>query len=156
MQLNLELIFIFILLLWVVGLSFLVWKIRSQYKVFIDGSDKQTLSGFLEGVTRSLVDAKRMLHENAQRMEKIEQEGSFHIQKIGLLRFNPFRDTGGEQSFILALTDANDSGIVVSALYSRSGTRWYAKKVVKGKGEEHELSDEETKALKLAKEIKKT
>lgn len=155
MPLSLELVFIFILLIWLSGLSFLFWKIRSQYGTFIDGADKNSLSGFLENVTHNLNDTKRLLKDTSTRIEKLEQEGSFHIQKIGLLRFNPFRDTGGEQSFILSLIDANDSGIVISALYSRSGTRWYAKKVIHGKGEEHELSDEEQKAIKLAKNIKK-
>lgn len=155
MPLSLELVLIFILLIWLSGLSFFFWRIRSQYGTFIDGSDKNSLSSFLENVTHSLSDTKRQLKDTSVRIEKLEQEGSFHIQKIGLLRFNPFRDTGGEQSFILSLIDANDSGIVISALYSRSGTRWYAKKVIHGKGEEHSLSDEEQKAIKLAKNIKK-
>ena len=77
-----------------------------------------------------------------------------NIQKIGLLRFNPFKDTGGDQSFVLALLDNNDTGIVISALYSRLGTRWYAKKVAEGKGLEHELSDEEKKAISEARSRK--
>jgi len=83
--------------------------------------------------------------------DKIEKEGKIHIQKVGLLRFNPFKDTGGDQSFILSLIDGNDSGVIISGLYSRSGTRWYAKRVQDGKGVEHELSDEEKAALKEAK-----
>ena len=83
--------------------------------------------------------------------DKIQKEGLLHIQKIGLVRFNPFKDTGGDQSFILSLTDGNDTGVIISGLYSRSGTRWYAKKIVKGKSVEHELSDEEKKALSQAK-----
>lgn len=82
--------------------------------------------------------------------DRIEKEGQFHIQKVGLLRFNPFKDTGGDQSFILSLVDNNDTGVIVSGLYSRSGLRWYAKKVVNGKGAEHELSEEEKKALREA------
>ncbi|MBF8250314.1 MAG: hypothetical protein HW400_915 [Candidatus Levybacteria bacterium] len=83
--------------------------------------------------------------------DKIQKEGFLHIQKIGLVRFNPFKDTGGDQSFILSLVDGNDTGVIISGLYSRSGTRWYAKRVVGGKSLEHELSDEEKKALKEAK-----
>lgn len=83
--------------------------------------------------------------------DKIQKEGLLHIQKIGLVRFNPFKDTGGDQSFILSLVDGNDTGVIISGLYARSGTRWYAKRVIKGKSAEHELSDEEKKALKEAK-----
>ena len=83
--------------------------------------------------------------------DKIQRDSLLHIQKIGLVRFNPFKDTGGDQSFILSLVDANDTGVVISGLYARSGTRWYAKRVVKGKSVGHELSDEEKMALKEAK-----
>lgn len=85
---------------------------------------------------------------------RIDKEGDFHIQKVGLLRFNPFKDTGGDQSFILSLVDKNDTGVIISGLYSRSGLRWYAKKVKNGKGLEHELSDDEKKALKEVSSIK--
>jgi hypothetical protein len=48
------------------------------------------------------------------------------------------------------MIDGNDAGVIISGLYSRSGTRWYAKRVANGKGVEHELSEEEKKALKEA------
>jgi len=83
--------------------------------------------------------------------DKIQRDGLLHIQKIGLVRFNPFKDTGGDQSFILSLIDGNDTGVIISGLYARSGTRWYAKKVVNGKSAEHALSDEEKRALREAK-----
>lgn len=83
--------------------------------------------------------------------DKIQKEGLLHIQKIGLVRFNPFKDTGGDQSFILSLVDGNDTGVIISGLYARSGTRWYAKRVLKGKSADHELSEEESRALKEAK-----
>ena len=83
--------------------------------------------------------------------DKIEKEGFLHIQKVGLLRFNPFKDTGGDQSFILSLVNGKDTGVIISGLYSRSGTRWYAKRVIEGKSTDHELSEEEKKALKEAR-----
>lgn len=86
---------------------------------------------------------------------KLEEDGLLHIQKVGLLRFNPFKDTGGDQSFILALVDAKDTGVIISSLHTRTGTRWYAKHVIGGKGTEYELSHEEEEALKSAKVYKK-
>ena len=86
------------------------------------------------------------------RCDKIEKDEGYHIQKIGLLRFNPFKDTGGDQSFILALLDAHNSGIVITALYSRMGTRWFTKRIMQGKSTDHDLSDEEKKALSMASE----
>ncbi len=68
------------------------------------------------------------------------------FQRFGLVRFNPFEDTGGNQSFALALLDANGDGVIVSSLHSRGGTRVYAKAVAGGRSEAA-LSDEEARAV---------
>jgi hypothetical protein len=143
----------FLLFLWLAGISFLLWKMQSNFTVLVKGVERKTLPAILESVLKDTQGTRKSLAELAKRCDTIEKESRFHIQKIGLLRFNPFKDTGGDQSFILSLVDANDTGVIISGLYSRSGTRWYAKKIVKGKGFEHELSDEEKKALKLAQPI---
>ena len=76
------------------------------------------------------------------------------MQKVGILRFNPFADTGGDQSFVFAILDGNDTGIVLTSLHSRSTTRWYAKNVKKGKGVDFDLSQEEEKTIKTAVSLK--
>ena len=81
----------------------------------------------------------------------IEKKSLKHLQKIGFVRFNPFSDTGGDQSFCLSLLDNEDDGIIISSLHSRGQTRVYAKAVKKGKGKELELSKEEAEAIKKAK-----
>ena len=68
---------------------------------------------------------------------------------MGLVRFNPFEDTGGNQSFALALLDAHGDGVVVSSLHARTLTRVYGKAVAGGKSEAA-LSDEESEALRQA------
>ena len=67
----------------------------------------------------------------------------------GLVRFNPFEETGGNQSFALALLDADGDGWVLSSLHARSGTRVYAKAIVGGRSDTG-LSEEETTAIKQA------
>jgi hypothetical protein len=76
------------------------------------------------------------------------------LQKVGFVRFNPFSDTGGDQSFCLSVLDDEDSGIVLSSLHSRGQTRVYAKAVKKGKGKDFELSKEELETIKKAKKGK--
>ncbi len=89
-----------------------------------------------------------------KQLNKVEKDGHFHIQKVGLVRFNPFADTGGDQSFTLALLSGKDSGFVISSLHSRDSTRLYAKPIKKGKASGYELSTEEEQAIKRAKKIK--
>jgi Protein of unknown function (DUF4446) len=89
------------------------------------------------------------LDELAARSAVLEANGRRAFQKVGLVRFNPFEDTGGNQSFALALLDAQGDGFVVSSLHARTGTRVYAKVLTAGRAEAV-LSNEETEALQRA------
>jgi len=79
-------------------------------------------------------------------IRRLQEEGKLHVQKIGLIRFNPFKEIGGDHSFSLALLDGKDTGVVVTGLHTRERTRVYMKAVKEGKCE-FELSDDEKKAL---------
>lgn len=133
------------------GLTFYLRRMVQNYSVFTSGVHKKTLEDVLTTMVHDQRITKKELAFLSSRCDNIEKDGLLHIQKIGLLRFNPFKDTGGDQSFILSLINAADTGVVITALYSRSGTRWYAKRVINGKGLEHELSEDEKKSLKMAK-----
>ncbi len=150
MAFNPEYAVLFVSFIWLIALTFFLRKTSSHYNNLIKGSSGTTLSSVLDDLLKKMQFAQKDIDSLKKRCDTIERDGLLHIQKIGLLRFNPFKDTGGDQSFILAFVDGNNTGVVISGLYSRSGTRWYAKRVVGGKGTEHELSEEEKKALKEA------
>ena len=79
----------------------------------------------------------------------LESSGRRAVQRVGLVRYNPFEETGGNQSFALAMTDANGDGVVISSLHARAGTRLYAKAVAAGRSDAA-LSAEEAEALRIA------
>jgi len=142
-------IFIIIILgLWLITLTYFFWNLSTHYNHLIKNSNSASLQSLLEGLVADVEKVKRAIDLGASAYATIEKESATHLQKVKLRRFNPFDDTGGDQSFVLVLVDGKNSGVVISSLYSRSGTRWYAKEVVEGKGVEHTLSDEEEKALK--------
>lgn len=140
-----------IIILWLFIISYFLWKALSHYNKLGQGLKEKNFKSIMENLLKDVGLAKKDIDNLKLYCDKIQKEGLLHIQKIGLIRFNPFKDTGGDQSFILSLMDANDTGVIISGLYARSGTRWYAKRVVNGKSVEHELSDEEKKALREAK-----
>lgn len=140
-----------IIILWLFVISFFLWKALSHYNKLGKGLADRNFKAILENLLKDVATSKKDIDYLKAYCDKIQKDGLLHIQKIGLVRFNPFKDTGGDQSFILSLVDANDTGVIISGLYARTGTRWYAKKVIKGKSTEHDLSDEERKALKEAK-----
>ena len=136
--------------IWMIFLTLFAVRLSNHYNGLVKDTNKRTLQTMLETLLKDMEVTKKDIEILKDRCDTIIQDGSWHIQKIGLLRFNPFKDTGGDQSFILALLDEKDTGVVISGLYSRAGTRWYAKKIKNGKGVEHELSDEERQAIKEA------
>jgi len=89
------------------------------------------------------VDALNKLHHE---LEALTQHT---IQKVGVIRYNPFSDTGGDQSFAIAMLDALGNGVVLSSLHSRTDTRVFAKPVQSGRSK-FQLSDEEQDAIKKA------
>ncbi len=82
----------------------------------------------------------------SQEIENLKEKSKFSIQKIGLVRFNPFSEIGGDQSFSVALLDSNNDGVVITSLYSRGNNRTYGKSI-KNSQSEHQLSDEEKKVI---------
>jgi len=89
------------------------------------------------------VEALNRLHRE---LETLSQQS---IQKVGVIRFNPFSDTGGDQSFAVALLDADGNGVVLSSLHGRADTRIFAKQVLAGRSK-HALSEEEQDAIRKA------
>ena len=80
---------------------------------------------------------------------QLERSSRSHLQHLGFLRFNPFRDTGGDQSFAIALGDQDGNGVVISSLHSRDVTRVYAKPLVSWESS-YQLTDEEQQAIQRA------
>ena len=140
-----------VIFVWLLALTIFFWRILQHYNRLTKGVSSKSLKTILEELLQDVELHKKDIEYLKEYSLKLERDGLLHIQKVGLIRFNPFKDTGGEQSFILSLIDGKDTGVIISALYSRSGTRWYAKKVVEGKGVEYELSEEEKRVLKEAK-----
>ena len=89
------------------------------------------------------------MEEMAPRLATAEATAVTSIQKVGFVRFNPFQDTGGDNSFSVALLDQKNDGVLLSSLYMRDGTRLYAKEVKNGTTRTP-LSDEEAEVLKDA------
>lgn len=84
-----------------------------------------------------------------RRIPVVEDQGRRAVQRVGVVRFNPFEDTGGNQSFSIAMLDSKADGVVITSLHSRQQTRVYLKSIVAGKCETA-LSDEEAEALRRA------
>ncbi len=84
------------------------------------------------------------------RIDALEANAARSLQRVGFVRFNAFPDVGSELSYALAVVDGQGSGFLVSSIYSREEVRTYAK-AIRGYAADKELSDEERRAIELAR-----
>ncbi len=104
----------------------------------------------LEEILLQFKDLKENFEILAKEIKNLKKESLFFIQKISILRYNPFSDVGSNQSFSIALLDGNDNGLVLTSLYTKEGNRVYGKSVKEGSSE-YPLSEEEKEAIERAK-----
>ena len=81
---------------------------------------------------------------------RLRELGLKSIHKFGVLRFNPFKEVGSNQSFSLALLDGKNNGAVISSLHTREGTRVYAKPIKNAEADGFPLTDEEREVIQQA------
>ncbi len=143
------LVLILILLAWNVFLQLRLEGTRKRIKIFFKGRKTQDLEGVIAEQLKRMKKTENDVKELFEWNEKLQKIADISIQKVGVVRFNPFKDVGGDQSFAIALLDNNNNGVVISSLYSREGTRVYTKPIENGTSSYH-LSEEEKQAIQKA------
>ena len=143
-----------LVLLLVIGflvLSTRIGRAVRTYRELVRDQDGGTLHDRLVGSAEQAVRAGERMNEMEAMHSVMDQRTRRSLQHIGLVRYNPFDDTGSDQSFAIALLDDQRDGIVLSSLHGRTNTRIFAKPVADG-GSPHNLSDEESQAIRIAVE----
>ncbi len=100
----------------------------------------------MEDLIASIKKMKEKMASMETEMNLIKEEQRLSVQYFSVIRFNPFADMGGSQSFSAAFLNKEKSGVVVTSLYSKDGNRVYGKLINKGVCE-YALSEEEKKAI---------
>lgn len=115
----------------------------------LGSTDAGDLESQLTGYATRVESVDRKLEQLTAAYQELTVSSSLASQKISVVRFNPFGDTGGDQSFTLAVLDAHDSGYVLTSIHGREGTRVYVKPIDYGKSK-YTLSNEEKQAFNQA------
>jgi len=139
-----------IIFLWMFILSFLYYRQQQFFKEMTKDISKKDLGSILKSLAVAIKNNADNAAELRRHVQIIEKMDKRHLQKIGFIRYNPFSDTGGDQSFCLCLLDDLNNGIILTSLHSREQTRIYGKPVKQGKPFSYELSKEENEVLQMA------
>ena len=106
------------------------------------GSLEQTIGDLGEDVERIIL----ALQKANQRFIQIDEHLKHRVSHVKTIRFNPFPDQGGNQSFATAILNEHGDGVVLSSLYARDKVSVYSKPITKRQSE-YELTAEELAAL---------
>jgi hypothetical protein len=124
-------------------------RLERRLDALIQGEDGRNLAGVLDAHLERVGAVARRQDALDAHAAALDAQAHRSVQGVGLVRFNTFEDTGGNQSFALALVDPAGDGVVVSSLHARNQTRLYAKAIRSGAAE-GALSGEEAEALATA------
>ncbi len=136
------LVLVAVLFIWVTRLS-------QKYNRFMMGKDAKSLEASLG---TSLAKLDKILVSDMQRTKRVEEVAGklkSSYQKVGIVKYDAFKEMGGKLSFALALLNANDDGFVLNVMHSREACYTYIKEIIKGESY-ITLGDEEKEALEKA------
>lgn len=131
-------------------LSFFLFKLHHHYTKLTSNVSQKDLITSLNRLISVSEENTEKISDLSEKLNSEISQNKKHLQRVGFSRYNPFTDTGGDQSFSLSLLDENGDGVVISSLHSRENTRLYAKKVELGKVQDQALSKEEQSVIKEA------
>lgn len=135
--------------IWLLILTFLALKQKNFLKSLFPKDQRRDIRNKFQEVLEVISGFEKTIQILENRLTGFKRDSLGNIQKLAVLRYNPYNDTGGDQSFSLVLLDGKMNGVLITSLHSRAGTRIYLKNIVLGKSE-LELSKEEDRALRRA------
>lgn len=125
-------------------------RLKRKLGIFFSGKEAKDLEQVLLDQLHETRELDREIQELFEISNRLRELGMKSVHKTAVLRFNPFKEVGSNQSFCVALLDGKNSGLVLSSLHTREGTRVYAKPVIAGQAGSFPLTEEEKAAISQA------
>ncbi len=139
-------------ILWVFDLRDRLLRLERRLESLLTGEEDEDPGMALGPLTARFSRMNARTERLAVQTRGIEKTLQHSVQGMGMVRYSAYADTGGDQSFSLALVDGEGDGVVLSGLYARDTTRVYAKPV-EGWSSPRSLTGEEELALSKARRV---
>lgn len=126
-------------------------RLEVNYKIFMRGKGGRSLQEVFKQELEGLDIIREQTDLLHKRLTYVEKSLNRSYQKCGIVKYDAFKEMGGQLSFALALLNDSNTGFVINCIHSRDGSYTYIKDIVRGECA-IELCDEEKEALKIALE----
>jgi Protein of unknown function (DUF4446) len=139
-----------VLVILLISQAMRVKKLSTRLEKMSIGTDDASLPDMITEVVERLHNAEHRADKIESAVAILQARLPSCVQRVGMVRYDAFDNVGGQQSFSLAMLDAQNNGVVLTSVYSRMDIRVYAKSISNGTAS-HPLSEEEEQALRDAK-----
>jgi uncharacterized protein DUF4446 len=150
-----ELLVLFLLFLialifvWMVVIEYRLRGLGRSFRRLMTGRQGVDLEAVLMDHVARITRAEENLQAQNDRVAALEAYYPYQLQHASVVRFNPFGDKGGDQSFAIAVLDDHTDGFVLSCLHTRLDVKVYAKPIIGGQST-YTLTPEEKDAIARA------
>jgi hypothetical protein len=124
-------------------------KLKKKYSVFMQGKDAKSLEKDIIGLYEDNKFIKVSIEKNKNDIRELFKKQELSFQKVGIVKYDAFKQMGGQLSFSLALLNENDCGFIINSVHSTEGCYSYSKEIKNGQCSIL-LGEEEKQALDMA------
>jgi hypothetical protein len=140
-----------LLFLWNIWQQFSLRKIKQKQAILFQGKEAKDLEKIILEQQNGLINLSKQSKRLFEITDALTTASNIGLSKVGMVRFNPFKNLGGNQSFAVAFLNNHFNGLVISSIYSGEGSRFYAKTILEGKSlVQYPLAKEEQEAIDIA------
>lgn len=129
--------------------TFRIRKWKNKYYNFVRANEDFNIEDVLKDNMKKIEVLRELYAKQTLNIDELEKHVRISFEKYALHKYNAFEEMGGELSFVLALLNQNDTGILINGVHSREGCYMYIKEIIEGKCDKN-LSNEEKNTLKKA------
>ncbi|EAX46999.1 conserved hypothetical protein [Thermosinus carboxydivorans Nor1] len=146
-------VIILIALIFFININIKLSRLNRRYQKLMQGMEGANIERLLLAHIDEVRETVEKVNTLAAQCRHLDAVTKTCIQRVGIVRFNAFNDTGSDLSFAIALLDAQDNGVVLSSIFGRDDSRVYAKPIVNGQSS-YFLTNEEKEALDKARTVR--
>ncbi len=144
------------LFVWCLVLTYQLYRLRHAYLITLKKTGKTSIDEALHTIVHNDEKFEHILSSLQNDSDQFTENLKAAVTRVGIVKFDPFGRSGGDQSFIISLLDSSKSGLLITCMYTREGIRLFPKLVRGGKGIDQEVSVEERKAIDSARILSTT
>jgi len=150
-----DLMIIILFVLWLVSFVLIIVlltkynTIKASYNMFMKGSDGESLESQIGALFNDIAVLKLSSEKNRNDIRRIIENLKDTYQRVGIVKYDAFKEMGGKLSFSIALLNDNRTGFILNSVHSSDGCYVYTKEIINGECA-ISLGEEEKKALMLA------